>query len=200
MHRVGERVSIARTRVAGPIPETSSDHSRRATLTAAVIAAVMLTASTSIGALAQDASVPPDATPSPVAEASTASAAEASSAPDPAASAAPDALASPAPIETVDGDIASASEPRRLIVEAGDLWFAPNEITIRADEPTVLVLSGVGASAHNLMIDDLGLQLHVGPGIESEVLLSDLPPGTYSFYCSIFGHARGGMYGTLTVE
>ena len=152
---------------------------------AAGAAAVLLTAGSAMVALAQEPSSPPEAVPSLMAD----------------ASAAPVSAASPAPAaETVDGDAGTEAAPRRLIVEAGDLWFAPNEITMRADEPTVLVLTGAGEVAHNLVVDDLGLQLHVGPGIESEIIVSDLPPGTYEFYCSIFGHRRGGMYGTLTIE
>ena len=192
MHRVGEHDVRDRTRVAGPPSAPSGHRSRGAMLTAAVIAAVALAAGTTFGTLAQEASMTPDAAPSPMADPSAMSVS--------AASPMPVVLASPAPAETTDVDAAIESEPRRLIVEAGDLWFAPSEITIRADEPTVLVLSGVGATAHNLMVDDLGLQLHVGPGIESEVSLSDLPPGTYEYYCSIFGHRRGGMFGTLTIE
>ena len=153
-------------------------------LTAAVTAAVVLAASTSFVASGQEATPSPDAIPSPMAD----------------ASAVPSFAASPVPVGTVAGDAVVDAGPRRLVVEAGDLWFAPNEITIPADEPTALVLSGIGAVAHNLMVDELGLQLYVGPGIESEVTVSDLPPGTYTFYCSIFGHRRSGMYGTLTVE
>ena len=80
------------------------------------------------------------------------------------------------------------------------MWFSPTEITIEAGNETVLALTGVGLAAHNLIIDELGLQLHVGPGITSEIDVSELPPGTYQFYCSIYGHARAGMVGKLTIE
>ena len=192
MDRVGEHGVLDRTRDAGPSTKPSNHRSLGARLTAAVIAAVVLATGTTFGTLAQVASTPPDAAPSPMA--------------DPlhiavyAASPMPLLVASPEPEATADVVVGTETEPRRLIVEAGDLWFTPNEITIRADEPTVLVLSGVGATAHNLMVDVLGLQLHVGPGTESEVSLSDLPPGTYEYYCSIFGHRGGGMFGTLTIE
>ena len=192
MDRIGEHGVLDRARDAGPSTKPSNHRSRGAITTAAVIAAVVLAAGTTFGALAREASTPPDAAPGPMA--------------DPlhiavyAAFPMPVLVAWPEPQETAGVAAGTMTEPRRLIVEAGDLWFAPNEITIRADEPTVLVLSGVGATAHNLMVDVLGLQLHVGPGTESEVSLSDLPPGTYEYYCSIFGHRRGGMFGTLTIE
>ena len=92
------------------------------------------------------------------------------------------------------------SAPLTVTVEAGDVFFEPKELSIASDEPTRLVLESSGQVAHNLIVDELGLQLHVGPGDSSEITVSDLPPGTYQFYCSIYGHLRAGMYGTLTVE
>ena len=132
---------------------------------------------------AQDASVPADAVSSPL----------------PTAAADPATAESPFPAELADDGLASPADPVRVTVEAGDLWFSPDEITIDSGQPTVLALTGVGQLAHNLVIDELGIQLSVGPGITSEVTLSDLPPGTYPFYCAIFGHRRAGMFGTLTV-
>lgn len=38
----------------------------------------------------------------------------------------------------------------------------------------------------------------VGPGKVSTVTVT-LPAGTYTFYCTVFGHASSGMRGTLTV-
>lgn len=110
----------------------------------------------------------------------------------------PDGTSSPAPGESATDATASPS-PVTVTVEAGDVWFSPSEVSIEAGQDTVLALTGVGVAAHNLIIDELGLQLHVGPGITSEVDVSAVPPGTYTFYCSIYGHARAGMVGTLTV-
>ena len=107
--------------------------------------------------------------------------------------------ASPVPGE-LGADATASPSPSTVIVEAGDVWFSPTEITIEAGNETVLALTGVGLAAHNLIIDELGLQLHVGPGITSEIDVSELPPGTYQFYCSIYGHARAGMVGKLTIE
>jgi plastocyanin len=106
---------------------------------------------------------------------------------------------SAAPSETRE-DV-TAPSPLIVTVEAGDLWFSPNVVSIEAGQGqgAVLALTGLGLTAHNLIIDELGLQLYVGPGITSEVDVSELPAGTYQFYCSIYGHARAGMVGTLTI-
>ena len=39
----------------------------------------------------------------------------------------------------------------------------------------------------------------VGKGRKSVVSFANLPPGRYTFFCSVFGHEAGGMKGTLTV-
>ena len=152
---------------------------------AAIPAAIVFVLGLALGVHAQDASIQPIASPSPT----------------PGIEAGADLGASFIPGE-LEADVTASPSPSPLTVavEAGDVWFSPTEISIDADEATVLALTGVGLAAHNLMIDELGLQLHVGPGITSEVTLSDLPPGTYTFYCSIYGHARAGMVGTLTIE
>jgi len=171
-NRVGEHGVHSGTPVADPIPILLISRSPRAGVTAVALAAVLLPLGISVAASAPDLSAPPNASPSPMATTW------------PAPSVPPTENADPLPT---------------LTVEAGDLWFAPNEVSIPSDEPTVLTLVGVGQVAHNLIVDELGLQLYVGPGISSGVTVSDLPPGTYQFYCSIFGHRRAGMFGTLTI-
>ena len=97
------------------------------------------------------------------------------------------------------GEDVVTPSPLVVTIEAGDVWFSPTEVSIEAGQEAVLALTGVGLAAHNLIIDELGIQLNVGPGITSEVNLSEVPPGTYTFYCAIYGHARAGMVGTLTI-
>ena len=162
------------------------DRKLRTSVAGVVLAAVFLGSGVPEVALAQDASAPPDVSLS----------AHASTWPEPSLAAIEQLLAGVAG----DGDAALASAPLTLTVEAGDVFFEPKELSIASDEPTRLVLESSGQVAHNLIVDELGLQLHVGPGDSSEITVSDLPPGTYQFYCAIYGHRRAGMYGTLTVE
>lgn len=187
MARVGGHEDHAGTRVTRPTPIRLNGRIPGALAMAAVTAAIVIASGTLFVARGQDASSLPTFAPSLFA----------SAAPDPAVSAPPSPLASASPDPATVGSVDS---PRTVLVEAGDLWFSPNEITIAAGEPTLLVLSDVGQVAHNLIVDELGLQLYVGPGISSEISVSQLPPGSYQFYCSIFGHRRAGMYGTLTIE
>lgn len=122
------------------------------------------------------------------------------------------ATASPTPtVEPAETSAASRADgltgedvvkpsPLVVTVEAGDVWFSPSEVSIEPGQEAVLALTGVGLAAHNLIIDELGIQLNVGPGTTSEIDVSEVPAGTYKFYCAIYGHARAGMVGTLTIE
>ena len=87
-----------------------------------------------------------------------------------------------------------------LTVEAGDLWFRPDELTIASQGTTTITLIDVGAAVHNLSVDELGLQVVAAPGRSSQVSIVDPKPGTYEFYCSVSGHRAAGMIGTLIVE
>ncbi len=87
-----------------------------------------------------------------------------------------------------------------LTVEAGDLWFSPNEIELAADGTTTLTLVDTGFITHNLTVDELGLLIVAPRGGSGTVEIVDPPPGTYEFYCSISGHREAGMSGTLIVR
>jgi uncharacterized cupredoxin-like copper-binding protein len=63
-----------------------------------------------------------------------------------------------------------------------------------------LSLHNAGRIVHNLTIDELGVQVIVSPGRTGSVTLPAVPPGTYTFYCSVSGHRLAGMFGTLTVK
>jgi plastocyanin len=167
--------------------------SKASTAALALITGALLIGTT-IGASAQDASAVPSACPSPLATLSPGP----SSSPLPGPSAS--APSSPGIDDGCDRDSGSAEQPATLTVQAGEYWFDPSELTVDSATPVTLKLVGAGKLAHNLTIKDLDIQLNVGPGTSAEVTLSDLPPGTYPFFCAIYGHARAGMVGTLIVE
>jgi plastocyanin len=87
-----------------------------------------------------------------------------------------------------------------LTIEAGDLWFGPDELTISSQGTTTITLTDVGVAVHNLTVDELDLQVVAAPGRSSQVLIVAPAPGTYQFYCSVSGHRAAGMVGTLIVE
>ncbi|HEU0164141.1 MAG TPA: PQQ-binding-like beta-propeller repeat protein, partial [Thermomicrobiales bacterium] len=110
-----------------------------------------------------------------------------------AATAATDDVAPTTPEADDDGEL-------KLIVEMGDLYFKPRAIAIPANNDVKITLRNVGALQHDFVIDspavDSGM---VASGTSGQVVLN-LPAGTYTFYCSVEGHADAGMVGTITAE
>ena len=111
-------------------------------------------------------------------------------------SVAPSAAASAAP----GGSPVSSEGAVVLTVEAHDLSFRPRELEATAGHPVTLAIHNLGRIVHNLTIDELGVQLIASPGQTVSTGLDGVPPGTYTFYCSVSGHRQAGMEGTLTVK
>jgi plastocyanin len=84
-------------------------------------------------------------------------------------------------------------------IEAKDLSLTPRAISLPASHGATIVLRNDGRLVHNLTIDALGIQVVASPGTTAEVIVPPIPPGTYTFYCSVSGHREAGMEGTLTV-
>ncbi|MEX2533841.1 MAG: cupredoxin domain-containing protein [Nitriliruptoraceae bacterium] len=95
--------------------------------------------------------------------------------------------------ETSNGTAATA-----VTIEAGDLFFAPETLNVSA-EGVAITLENIGLVEHNLVIDEVGLEMYVDvndTAIETVVL----SPGSYDFYCSIPGHREAGMEGVITAS
>lgn len=87
-----------------------------------------------------------------------------------------------------------AASPTALEFDQEELTAKPGKVTIDFDNPS--------ATPHNVVIEKDGQEL---AGFEpitegKETLTADLEAGTYTFICSVPGHAEAGMEGTLTVE
>lgn len=65
-----------------------------------------------------------------------------------------------------------------------------------------LKLTNRGDLHHDVSIRGKGLKARhgkvVGTGKVSKVVVT-LAPGTYTYFCNVLGHEKGGMRGTLTV-
>jgi uncharacterized cupredoxin-like copper-binding protein len=93
----------------------------------------------------------------------------------------------------------SASGAPEQIVEAGDLWFAPDRVELEAGRTINLVLDNSGRVFHDLSIPDLDVHLDARPGETSSAVLRVPEAGTYEFTCTVPGHAAAGMRGELVV-
>lgn len=99
------------------------------------------------------------------------------------------------------GGAAGASTTLHVEASPTALAFNTTELTAKAGKVTI-DFKNPSATAHNVTIEKDGKELvgfePIAEGEESETV--DLKPGSYTFLCTVPGHAQAGMEGTLTVK
>jgi plastocyanin len=92
------------------------------------------------------------------------------------------------------GTLQLAASPTDLAFDTTSLTSKPGKVTIDFDNPAAL--------EHNVAIEQDGKEIATSATIaESKTSVSaDLAPGTYTYLCTIPGHAEAGMEGTLVVK
>lgn len=53
---------------------------------------------------------------------------------------------------------------------------------------------------HDVSIEGKGTSTIISGGATTDLKISNLPPGTYTYFCTVPGHEQAGMKGTLTVS
>jgi plastocyanin len=97
------------------------------------------------------------------------------------------------------GDGEAVAPDGTILIEAGDLYFDPEEVSAEAGA-VEFSLVNVGAVEHDLVIEEAG-DVEVARADPGETVTGsiELESGTYTYYCSIPGH-RAAMEGTLEVS
>ncbi|HSR93816.1 MAG TPA: plastocyanin/azurin family copper-binding protein [Solirubrobacterales bacterium] len=92
------------------------------------------------------------------------------------------------------GTLKLAADPTQLAFDTTTLTSKPGKVTIDFNNPATL--------EHDVAIEQDGKQIAVSETIAKgkTSVTADLAPGTYTFLCTIPGHAEAGMEGTLTVK
>ena len=123
--------------------------------------------------------------------------------------------AGPTPAATAEPTLAPAAVTVEAHGETGGTTFSPATIEIASG--AIVRVVDVGDTNHDLTIDVGGkvptkpadqhfaVQIKVDLAKTTNQAAITLPPGTYSFYCSVAlgsgaGHAVNGMVGTITVR
>lgn len=134
-------------------------------------------------------------------------------------------LASALLVAACGGGSAAAPTPTPVVVtlDAKDLAYNHEAITVQAGQPVLLKFTNSGALAHDFTVDsiplaaghsddghadshgtstapDADLHFHLEPGESGEFTFTPTESSTYTFYCSVPGHKEGGMEGTLIVN
>jgi plastocyanin len=99
-----------------------------------------------------------------------------------------------APVSGPGGTLQLAASPTELKFDKTELTSKPGKITIDFKNPAPF--------EHDVAIEQDGKQIVVSEEIiEGKTSVSaDLAPGTYTFLCTVPGHAEAGMEGTLIVK
>jgi plastocyanin len=113
--------------------------------------------------------------------------------PEPESEKAPATKPKPA-TEGPGGTLQLAASPSDLAFDTTSLTSKPGKVTIDFDNPAAL--------EHNVAIDQDGKEIASSETITEgkTSVTADLAPGTYTFLCTVPGHAEAGMEGTLTVK
>ncbi len=117
-------------------------------------------------------------------------------------------------IKAADWDAAG-----KMTIELGEMYFAPNDITLEAGKPYILTLVTVGDVKHEFTASEFfptiafrkaqdvsgefksttPHEIEVFPGKSIDIYLIPTEAGTYDLKCEIEGHFEAGMFGTITV-
>jgi plastocyanin len=89
-----------------------------------------------------------------------------------------------------------AADPSQIAYDTDSLSAQAGSVTIDFDNPNDSLPHDVCVESDG---EDLGCSDTV-TGDSSTLDLTDLKPGSYTFYCSVDGHRAGGMEGTLQVQ
>jgi uncharacterized cupredoxin-like copper-binding protein len=87
-----------------------------------------------------------------------------------------------------------AADPTAIAFDTTKLTAEAGEVTIDLDNPSAL--------EHDVAIEQGGEQIAISETITKgkTSVSADLEPGTYTFLCTVPGHAEAGMTGVLTVR
>jgi uncharacterized cupredoxin-like copper-binding protein len=106
----------------------------------------------------------------------------------------------PATSETATPPTPAASQTGPSVAITLNEYSIVPDITLNANEPTVLRVSNNGRLLHNYVVPDLDIDVSVGPGETESVTINAPQAGTFDVTCTIAGHKELGMEGKVIVK
>jgi cytochrome c oxidase subunit 2 len=92
-----------------------------------------------------------------------------------------------------------ADSPKTVEITAKRFEFTPNEVTLKVNEPVVLVFKSEDAT-HGMHFDDLNINAVIAKGTGAEVKCTPDKVGDFVGHCAVFcGTGHGGMMLTIHV-
>lgn len=96
---------------------------------------------------------------------------------------------------------AAGSHIVQINVAPSGFRYVKSSATVQSG-PVVIRSMNPQSVGHDISLKGNGVDLHgkvVSNGDTSTIVIANLKPGTYTYYCSVPGHEAAGMKGTLTV-
>lgn len=97
---------------------------------------------------------------------------------------------------------ATPASPSRVQVVAREFSYTLSHLKVKAG-PALVELDNFGEDRHDLRVQRVGSRHIAGLGViapgSRATLALNLPPGRYSFWCSVADHRARGMRATLIV-
>lgn len=89
----------------------------------------------------------------------------------------------------------SSTAPRRIEITAKRFTYEPDAITLKLDQPVLLVLKSADVT-HGLRVRELGLDVRISNGKVTEVPFTPRKAGDFVGHCSVF---CGAKHGTMKI-
>jgi cytochrome c oxidase subunit 2 len=90
-------------------------------------------------------------------------------------------------------------EPQKVEITAKRFAFTPNEVTVKVNQPAVLVFKSEDVT-HGMHFDDLKIDAVIAKGTGAEVSFTPDKVGDFEGHCAVFcGTGHGGMSLTIHV-
>jgi uncharacterized cupredoxin-like copper-binding protein len=100
---------------------------------------------------------------------------------------------------------AATAAPQALEVKAGDYFYEPKDLTVKAGTVKITMANAGPDRPHTMNVKnksgsgDLVKSERIQVGQSGSIEFTVMEAGTYEVYCSLPGHADRGQKGTLTV-
>ena len=95
----------------------------------------------------------------------------------------------------------SSATMQEVSVSGTEFAFTPSTITVKKGQEVKLTFKNNGQYPHNFTVSELGVATNtVEPGGETTITFTPDKTGSFTYVCTVPGHADRGMKGTLTVE
>jgi cytochrome c oxidase subunit 2 len=86
--------------------------------------------------------------------------------------------------------------PRRIEIVASRFSYAPNEITLKKDEPVVLVFRSTDVT-HGIKLPEMNIKSDIKKGKDTEIMLKPSEVGHFVGKCA---HFCGKGHGSMTLQ